>query len=169
MRLQVLPNCQLGPGLDQESQQALRALLEGLKMLGRQGQGGLDGQRRTQGLEVGMHAHHHVSPWGGSPEALTLGVERPGIRVQRWPPTPQRPLVLPCVKCARKRNKRGASKHAFEGARELIMAWHARVRIGCTSWRTVPVLCSACLALRGALDREAPHPCCCASLTRGVR
>src|SRR5262245_27503438 len=160
MRLQVLPNFQLDPGLDQESQQALRSLLEGLKMLGRQGQGGLDGQRSTQGLEVGMHAHTNVSPWGGRPAALTLGVSRPGIRVQSWPPTPQRPLVLPCVKCSRKRNKRVASKHAFEGAREFIMAWHACVRIGFTSWRTVPVLFSSCLALRGALDREAQQPCC---------
>jgi len=55
MRLQVLPNFQLDPGLDQESQQALRALLEGIKMLGRQGQGGLDGQRSTKGLD-GLHA-----------------------------------------------------------------------------------------------------------------
>jgi hypothetical protein len=43
MRLQVLLNVQLDPGLDQASQQALRTLLEGLKMLGRQRQGGLDG------------------------------------------------------------------------------------------------------------------------------
>jgi hypothetical protein len=74
MRLQVLPNFQLDLGLDQESQQALRALLEGLKMLGCQGQGGLDGQRSTKGLDVCMKAHNNVSPSGGRPDASTLGV-----------------------------------------------------------------------------------------------
>src|SRR5262245_6494073 len=64
-----------------------------------------------------------------------------------------------------KRNKEVAIKHAFEGARELIMAWHASVRIDFTSWRTVPLLFSSCLALRGALDREAQKPCCYASFT----
>ena len=66
IRLQVLPNFQLDPGLDQESQQALRSFLEGIKMLGRQGQGGLGGQLSTKGLDACMNAHHNVSPWGGS-------------------------------------------------------------------------------------------------------
>jgi hypothetical protein len=39
----------------------------------------------------------------------------------------------------------------------------ASVRIGFTSWRTVPLLFSSCLALIGALDRDAQKPFCYAS------
>jgi hypothetical protein len=38
------------------------------------------------------------------------------------------------------------------------MTWMASVRIDFTSGRTVPLLFSSCLALIGALDREAPQP-----------
>ena len=39
----------------------------------------------------------------------------------------------------------------------------ASLRIGFTSWRTVPLLFSSCLALIGALDRDAQKPFCYAS------
>jgi hypothetical protein len=68
-----------------------------------------------------------------------------------------------------KRNKKVAIKHGCEGARELILAWLARVRIGFTSWRTVPLLFSSCLARRGALDRDAQEPFCYASMRRKIR
>src|SRR5215831_16971600 len=48
------------------------------------------------------------------------------------------------------------------------MAWFARVCIGFTSWRTVPLLFSSWLACIGALDRDAQKPFCYASLTPTV-
>ena len=45
----------------------------------------------------------------------------------------------------------------------LGMEGIASVRIGFTSWRTVPLLFSSCLALIGALDRDAQKPFCYAS------
>jgi protein-S-isoprenylcysteine O-methyltransferase Ste14 len=43
------------------------------------------------------------------------------------------------------------------------MEWMARLRIGFTSWSTVPLLFSSCLALIDALDRDAQQPFCYAS------
>src|SRR5215510_10445245 len=64
-----------------------------------------------------------------------------------------------------KRNKKVAIKHGFEGAWERILLWHGWrvVRIGFTSWRTVPPLFLLCLALISALDRDAQQPFCYAS------
>src|SRR5467141_2287904 len=45
----------------------------------------------------------------------------------------------------------------------LGMACLASLRIGFTSWRTMPLLFSSCLALIGALDRDAQQPFCYAS------
>src|SRR5262249_4745188 len=45
----------------------------------------------------------------------------------------------------------------------LGMEWMASLRIGFTSWRTVPLLFSSCLALIGALERAAQKPFCHAS------
>jgi hypothetical protein len=38
-----------------------------------------------------------------------------------------------------------------------------------TSWRTVPLLVSSCLVLRGALDRDAQQPFCYASAVLCLR
>jgi hypothetical protein len=63
------------------------------------------------------------------------------------------------AKQRRKRNKKVASKHGFEGAWERILAWHGWrvVCIGFPSWRTGPPLFPSYLALRGALDRDASN------------
>jgi len=47
------------------------------------------------------------------------------------------------------------------------MAWLASVRIGLTSWRTVPLPFSSCFTLVGALDRDAQKPFCYASEAKG--
>jgi len=62
----------------------------------------------------------------------------------------------------RKRNKKVAIKHGFEGARARIVPWHGWrvVRIGFSSWRTVPPLFSSCLALLRALDRHTQQRHC---------
>ena len=63
-----------------------------------------------------------------------------------------------------KRHTKVAIKHGFEGAgAHRGMKWIASVRIGFTSWRTVPLLFSSCLALIGALERDAQKPFCYAS------
>jgi hypothetical protein len=49
------------------------------------------------------------------------------------------------------------------------MAWMASVRIGFPSWRTGLFLFSSCLALIGALDRDAQKPFCYASAAVRVR
>jgi hypothetical protein len=56
----------------------------------------------------------------------------------------------------RERNKKVAIKHGFEGVREHILPWHCLrvVRIGFPSWRTVPPLCSSCLARLEALGNS---------------
>jgi hypothetical protein len=47
------------------------------------------------------------------------------------------------------------------------MTWLASLRIDFTSWRTVPLLFSSCLALISALDRDAQQPFCYASIACG--
>ena len=49
------------------------------------------------------------------------------------------------------------------------MAWLTSVRIGLTSWRTVPLLFSSCLTLIGALDRDVQKPFCYASSVKRCR
>ena len=76
--------------------------------------------------------------------------------------TAKRDIVMPplhqrAIKILREHNKKVALTHGFAGARARILPWHCLqvVRIGFPSWRTVPPLCSSCLALLEALDRNA--------------
>src|SRR5215470_9729790 len=77
--------------------------------------------------------------------------------------------LLADISSGRKRNKKVALKRGFEGVRERLVPWHGWrvVHIGCTAWRPVPPLSSSCLALRGALDRDAQQPLCYASRADG--
>src|SRR5262245_2635727 len=65
-----------------------------------------------------------------------------------------------------KRNKKVAIKHGFEGARELILAWNGWQV--CASASPLGGQCHvffSCLALIGALNRDAQKPFCYASMT----
>src|SRR5262249_5137018 len=102
------------------------------------------------------------SPTGSAarPMAATVGAGRPGWTHAVAGRTGARPESDHPHATRWKRNTKVALKPGFEDVRERILPWHGWrvVRISFTSWRIGPPLFPACLAFRGALDRDAEQP-----------
>jgi hypothetical protein len=96
---------------------------------------------------------HGRSP-GPSPSVADVGHSHRCPRAGRGGAARLQGSVIKRCAQARLRRRTGAPRG---------MAGRARVRIGLTSWRTVPRLCSSCLPRSGALDSDAPQPLCDAS------